>query len=128
MQAATATFLSKCCTRSASSPARPLPILIDPRPPPHRYCDAFPDVKAGWIDALGSDHEKQGDFLPKFSVGATLVHTATRSEMDADGCATGSISRGRGGGFGAEGASVEALQKLNGKKNLPVFDGAVVHV
>ncbi|CAM9512431.1 unnamed protein product, partial [Ectocarpus sp. 8 AP-2014] len=38
------------------------------------YCDAFPNVKAGWLDALGSDHEGQGDFLPKFSVGATLVH------------------------------------------------------
>lgn len=41
------------------------------------YCDAFPNMKAGWLDALGSDHEAQGDFLPKFSVGATLVHTAT---------------------------------------------------
>lgn len=41
-----------------------------------RYCDAFPDVKAGWLDALGSDHEDQGDFLHKFSVGAALVHTA----------------------------------------------------
>lgn len=39
------------------------------------YCDAFPNMKAGWLDALGSDHEGQGDFLPKFSVGATLVHT-----------------------------------------------------
>lgn len=41
------------------------------------YCDAFPDMKAGWLEALGSDHEEQRDFLPKFSVGATLVHTAT---------------------------------------------------
>lgn len=41
------------------------------------YCDAFPNMKAGWLDALGSDHEEQRDFLPKFSVGATLVHTAT---------------------------------------------------
>ena len=44
------------------------------------YCDAFPDMKAGWLDALGSDHEEQRDFLPKFSVGATLVHTATGPE------------------------------------------------
>lgn len=43
------------------------------------YCDAFSSVKAGWLDALGSDHEAQGDFLPKFSVGATLVHTAPTS-------------------------------------------------
>eukprot|EP00903_Cladosiphon_okamuranus_P018149 g16701.t1 len=41
------------------------------------YCDAFPNMKAGWLDALGSDHEEQQDFLPKFSVGATLVHTST---------------------------------------------------
>lgn len=41
------------------------------------YCDAFPNMRAGWLDALGSDHEEQRDFLPKFSVGATLVHTAT---------------------------------------------------
>lgn len=40
-----------------------------------RYCDAFPNVKAGWLDALGMDHEEQGDFLQKFSVGAALVHT-----------------------------------------------------
>ncbi|CAM9858802.1 unnamed protein product [Ectocarpus sp. 4 AP-2014] len=44
------------------------------------YCDAFPNMKAGWLDALGSDHEGQGDFLPKFSVGATLVHTDAGSQ------------------------------------------------
>lgn len=44
-------------------------------------------MKAGWLDALGSDHETQGDFLPKFSVGATLVHTVTRTN-DADGSST----------------------------------------
>ncbi len=43
------------------------------------YCDAFPNMKAGWLDVLGSDHEEQRDFLPKFSVGATLVQTATGS-------------------------------------------------
>ncbi|CAM9184801.1 unnamed protein product, partial [Hapterophycus canaliculatus] len=36
------------------------------------YCDAFPSMKAGWLEALGSDHEAQGDYLPKFSVGAAL--------------------------------------------------------
>lgn len=57
----------------------------------HSYCDAFPDMKAGWLDALGSDHEEQGDFLPKFSVGATLVHTATRPENASEGSATDAI-------------------------------------
>lgn len=53
-----------------------LPFRLSPR---DRYCDAFPNVKAGWLDALGSDHAEQGDFLPKFSVGAALVHTAARA-------------------------------------------------
>lgn len=57
----------------------------------HSYCDAFPDMKAGWLDALGSDHEEQGDFLPKFSVGATLVHTASRTESAPEGCVTDEI-------------------------------------
>lgn len=46
-----------------------------------RYCDAFPDVKTGWLDALGPDHDKQEDFLARFSVGAALVQTSHR---DAD--------------------------------------------
>ncbi|CAM9310809.1 unnamed protein product [Scytosiphon promiscuus] len=41
------------------------------------YCDAFPSMKAGWLEALGSDHEAQGDYLPKFSAGAALNFTTT---------------------------------------------------
>lgn len=55
------------------------------------YCDAFPDMKAGWLDALGLDHETQGDFLPKFSVGATLVHTVVRSKS-SEGCLADPVS------------------------------------
>ncbi|CAM9906800.1 unnamed protein product [Choristocarpus tenellus] len=40
------------------------------------YCDSFPSARAGWLDELGEDHEDQGDFLQKFSIGAALVHTA----------------------------------------------------
>lgn len=44
------------------------------------YCDAFPTMKAGWLEALGSDHEAQGDYLPTFSVGAALNFTASGPE------------------------------------------------
>lgn len=49
---------------------------------PCSYCDAFPDMRAGWLDALGSDHEDQGDFLSRFSVGAALVHTEDSSQIN----------------------------------------------
>lgn len=78
-------------------------------------------MKAGWLDALGSDHEEQGDFLPKFSVGATLVHTATRPEI-GEGCAADVIS----GGKPTEKSSGETPREVNG--NIPAFRGAVVDV
>lgn len=80
-------------------------------------------MKAGWLDALGSDHEEQRDFLPKFSVGATLVHTATRPENAPEGCAINAIS----GGKPPEESSGEALQMLH-EERLPGFHGAVVNV
>lgn len=52
-------------------------LLVDVVSP--RYCDAFPDVKTGWLDALGQDHDKQDDFLARFSVGAALVQTRQRA-------------------------------------------------
>lgn len=49
-------------------------------------------MKTGWLDALGSDHEAQRDFLPKFSVGATLVHTVARSTVTEDFSTTEPVS------------------------------------
>ncbi|CAN0115527.1 unnamed protein product [Discosporangium mesarthrocarpum] len=55
-----------------------------------KYCDSFPDARAGWLDELGEDHEVQGDFLPKFSIGAALVHTASAVEVEYEESGAGS--------------------------------------